>query len=173
MYQKRYKNRFDTDYSHLNRFKNDFYVCSVKKYDNSLGLYDIEKFYIVNRICSFDFIVYEVVVLDNDKKIVYLRRYDDDMMFKIIIPKLKKIYIDKDIYYYQNVYYWKSKKGIRKVITSDTLYNRHMKRFYKVGDINKYGHKLIKISYEGFYRDTIKELYQVGLNVNDRFIKCS
>lgn len=169
MYQN--KSRYNINYRHLIRLEDNFYVCNRNDYDYSLGLYDVELFYIINRICSYKFVIYEIIKLSNGKKIVYLRRYDDNMMFKIIIPKLKKIYIDVDRFNWKNVYLWKTRKGNRRVVTDYTLYNRNYKRYYKVGDINKYGHKLIKISEEQFYYDTKKELYQVGLNVNDRFIK--
>lgn len=151
-------------FNNIKKLSSNFYVCSPYDYSN-FGLYDVEYFYIINRFNSTNFKLYEVVELENGKKYVYGRNLLDNKMFRIIIPKIKKIYVSEDKYNWYKVYTWKTKKGIRKYVTSYDLYNRNEHRYYHIGDINKYGHKLIRISSERFYSHSYEKLKYVGLNI--------
>lgn len=127
------------------------------------SFYKIEYLYLKEKLHSNKFIIYDIDYLKDSSKIVYVRLLGSNQLKKIKIPKLDFYYEDKDIYRYKRVYIWKTKSGYRKVYTFDKLVNRNEHRYYEIGDINKYGHKLIKITEESVYSHTYKSKCAVGL----------
>jgi len=152
-------------YRTLRKHSGNLYVCSPYGLTRD-GLTEVENFYISIRIKSDKFKIYEVIELENGKKYVYLRELKSNKVYRIVIPKVKKIYEKKNFYCWKRVYYWKTKKGILKKYTSYVLYNRNAHRYYRLNDVNKYGHVLKKITEEALFEDTRDVLKYVGLNVS-------
>ena len=127
------------------------------------SFYKIEYLYLVKKLKTKNFKIYEVEYLKDDSKVVYVRLLGSDLLRKVRIPKLDIFYKEVDVYSYKKVYIWKSKKGIRKVYTREKLYNRHEHRYYQVSDINKYGHVLTRITSEKVYSHSYSCIDSVGL----------
>lgn len=143
--------------------RNYYYFKDDTEYIIYNSFYKIEYLYLVNKVKTDKFKIYEIEYLDNGSKVVYLRLLDSDLLRKVKIPKLDLYYEKEDVYCYKNVYIWKTKKGIKKIYTFNKLFNRHEHRYYRVGDINKYGHILEKITSEEVYLRSYKCLKNVGL----------
>lgn len=127
------------------------------------SFYKIEYLYLVNKIRTDNFKIYDIDYLNDNSKIVYVRLLGSNLLRKVKIPKLDFFYKEVDVYSYKKVYIWKTKKGFRKVYTRDKLLNRHEHRYYQVGDVNKYGHVLTRITSEKVYSHSYKTKDSVGL----------
>lgn len=129
------------------------------------SFYKIEYLFLLNRLGTDNFKIYDIDYLDDSSKIVYIRLLDSNSLKKIRIPKLKYYYDYEDVYQNKRVYIWKTKNGIKKVYTFYKLLNRNEHRYYQVGDINKYGHILVKITNERVFLYNRKYCSAVGLKI--------
>ena len=156
----------------LNNFKESksykfkYYFNDITDYVLYKSFYKIEYLYLVNKLKTNNFKIYDIDYLEDNSKIVYLRLKDTNALKKVKIPKLKEIYDYEDIYTTKRVYIWKTKKGIRKVYTLDKLVNRLEHRYYRVGDINKYGHELVRITSEDVFVHRRKYCSAVSLKIS-------
>ena len=159
-------NYYVEPYDYRSRFHGD--LGSNHQYIISRCLYDIEKAYLYNKIGTDDITIFHLDYLDDKSKLVYYKLNGYYKFGVVNIPRLDYIRFSKLSSHYYYVYHWKKPSGelISRVV-SNKLYSRNHHRYYVVGDFNKYGHQLIKISTERFVDGSYSYDKYVGLVFDD------
>ena len=130
------------------------------------SLYKIELLFIFDRLKTKNFKIVDIEYLKDNSKNIFVRLVGSEQFKKVHIPPLDIFYEKEEVFCYKNVYHWQTKKGIRKFVSDNDLYNYNEKRKYKIGDVNKYGHILKRITRERFYVNSFNRKSMVGLNFN-------
>ena len=123
--------------------------------------------YLVNKFKTEDFIIYDIFYNNDGSKEILLRLLNDHKCVNVLIPPLIKSYSVKQNYVFKFCYLWKRPDGsVREFLSYHLIYNRNEHRNYVVGDVNKFGHELIKIYQRKFLISESKVCDYVGINLN-------